>query len=512
MKKSLLICLLLLLGLSNYAQEFSVDNVSRLSLNSLGTISDSNGLAGYYYFYKYEKISGKENAYVLSVLDNNLNSIKNIKINRSKKDILIECAYNGTHFLFSFYDQKRIELVTYNAIGKSCGKKTYANLSRMEKARLLQYISNEEGMNLSTFTIGNKGFLRLDVYANKGEKYTLDALDSNLKTMWTFKSDVKGKMYEIPTVVSSSSNYILLNVLRRKGALSKDMSQVLVLVDAQTGKKIVEIDPKKNREVFSIINCFLDEEKQEIVSIGEFFKPNDMIIGSKSLGLYAAKYDFTGKELLKNKMTWGGEISKFQKTKDNGKMKDGGFTYFHKIHKAVNGNYVIIGEQYKKIVSSSGVILRILGFDAGLADFKIMDMVVMELSSDFKLKKYDLIEKNDRILSLPKGYEFIPANSLAPLFKSIGGFDYEFSNEDKQRGRFFSSYINFLTRKESENNKKTAYVGTIIYDDGFQFDKLPLTTDATTSRLLPGRPGYISIFEYYKKKKKFIVRLEKINY
>jgi hypothetical protein len=515
MKNKLLLCVVLMVSsiVATRAQSAKIENVLKISVNNIGTITDSKGVAGSYFFCTLDKVNRKENAYLLRIVDNNLELVKDIEVIRPKKDNLIECTFNGENFLMTFYDGDRIELVSYDKTGKQSGNKIYGDLNSTEKA-IFAYTDDDEVKNKITFPIGNDAFIRVDIFGSKDEKYTIEALKNNLKPLWTFKSDLKEKQIEAPEVISTSENYVLLQVTRKKNMMTRDMFHALVLLDAKTGKKIMEVDPKKQKEIYSVINCFIDETTKEIVSIGEYFKPGDNIINGKSLGLYATKHDLTGKLISSNKITWVGDVSKFKAFAANGKMKDGGFTYFHKIYRAPNGNYVLIGEQYKKIVSGTGVALTLLsgGQSAGLADFKILDMVAMELDSTFKLTNFQIIDKNENVIGLPAGYGSLSSGMLALVIKSRGLFDYAFSSEDKERGRLFSSYVSYMRKKETGGKKGTTYVGTIIYDNGITIDKLPLSTDADQYMVKPGKPGYITIVEYYRKKKTIEMRSEKVNF
>jgi hypothetical protein len=136
---------------------------------------------------------------------------------------------------------------------------------------------------------------------------------------------------------------------------------------------------------------------------------------------------------------------------------------------------------------------------------------VVELDPDFKLTNHQVVPKNENVIGLPSGFEFLAPSTMAYVMKGYGYFDYAFSAEDKQRGRLFTSYVSYLRRKENGGKKGTSYVGTIIYDNGITTDKLPIATDADWYNVMPAKPGYIAITEYHRKQKTLEMRVEKIN-
>lgn len=100
---------------------------------------------------------------------------------------------------------------------------------------------------------------------------------------------------------------------------------------------------------------------------------------------------------------------------------------------------------------------------------------------------------------------------LATYLNALGAFDYSFTQKDLDNKSFVVGYINF--DREGKRKDRGNVFGAVKYVDGeFKTDKIPLSTDATNIRVYPGKPGFVLLGEYYKKEKKYELRLEKLNF
>ncbi|MDP4129917.1 MAG: hypothetical protein Q8939_07135, partial [Bacteroidota bacterium] len=92
--------------------KLSIDKVYSTYLRNSGTISAQGQIKGYFFLYLSDKIDRHTNEYTLQILDENLNKVKNIKFEDSKKLSLLESAYNGSSlsFLFKNEDTKTLDM------------------------------------------------------------------------------------------------------------------------------------------------------------------------------------------------------------------------------------------------------------------------------------------------------------------------------------------------------------------------------------------------------------------
>jgi hypothetical protein len=90
------------------------------------------------------------------------------------------------------------------------------------------------------------------------------------------------------------------------------------------------------------------------------------------------------------------------------------------------------------------------------------------------------------------------------------GFDYAFTFIGDGNKTFYSSYVNY----DKEKGESSKYmIGNIVYNKQGELvtDQIPLSSKPTFFSVLPGKPGYVLIFEYFRKKKELVVRLEKMD-
>ena len=93
LQKRIILILALFLSFSgSFAQsaKLSIDNVYSVTLRNSGSIIENEEVKGYYFFYQSDKIDKRTNEYTLQILDANLNKLKDIKFQDSKKISLME--------------------------------------------------------------------------------------------------------------------------------------------------------------------------------------------------------------------------------------------------------------------------------------------------------------------------------------------------------------------------------------------------------------------------------------
>ena len=192
--------------------------------------------------------------------------------------------------------------------------------------------------------------------------------------------------------------------------------------------------------------------------------------------------------------------------------KDKVRSFFHRVHMDKSGNILAIGEQYLKVVSGLGIASRALGGGGSTMQINILNMVAVELGKDLSLKSFSTFAKKKTTAHLPPGYGAVNSTILAAYVKLTGGFDYEFATFDKTRDLFATVYRDY-DRKGDDGKKADVMFGVIKFEDGkLSSNKTPLNITSSRFWLQPAKPGYITVVEYFKKKKTLSFRMEKIVY
>ncbi len=490
-------------------QERSTDNIRYL--RSSGAIQENQQLVGYYSFYQYDKVDKKTNAYHLDIYDTNLNEVSSIKMNKPTTTSLLEMVYNGEAFamLFLDYKEKEVEMETYDNKGQKLGSKSFKDSYKYEMLRLQQAGEGAE-VNQSIYPLGQTGFVKQLMVKDKKFSYELHGVGSDLGKKWMYAPKETG-MIDVCNIVWANEKYILCTTYQQKGVFDKPDHAYALLIDAETGKKIFEKKMTETGHNLNILNAYVDPDKNQIMAIGEYYASKDNVITDKSLGLYAMEMGLGGDILKIAKYDWTKDIQKYMPTKGD-KQEEIGWIFFHRAVKAADGSHYLIGEQFKKTVSGLGVADRMLGGSSSAFSLKVDNMVLVKLAPDLSLENMQVIEKSRSEILMPAGAAYWSPMLMAHYVRQRDGFDYAFTITDKEKDRFFASYVDYDRTKTEDGKKLGSYVGTIVYDKGnVTTDKLPFNSKAYSWSILPAKPGFIAIREYYKKEKKMTFRLEKVN-
>ena len=161
----LLTALLLCIATVTHAQrKLSIDKVYETYLRNSGTIMERNQIKGYYFLYLTDKIDKETNEYILQILDENLNKVKEIKFQDSKQLYLLEAAYNGKSlaFLFKNGGNNTIEMKIYGLDGVE--KFNYSrkyNVFTGYSIATYAASHSDEGANQNIFDLGDQGYASL---------------------------------------------------------------------------------------------------------------------------------------------------------------------------------------------------------------------------------------------------------------------------------------------------------------------------------------------------------------
>lgn len=515
-KKLITVVLLYLVTITtSFAQKKEFANLQKYRNNGSGPILENDNLLGYYAFYMYDKADKKNDAYMLQLMDDNLNIVKSVDILRPSGDYLIETVFNGKTFVSVFYNRKKgIEFLSFDKSGKTNGSYLEAEPAKWEERRLAMSMMDEESVaNASVFPTGQAGFVRQSFTKNEKLGYKFQGFDNNMKLLWTVGSSETSEKVETADILYTSEKYIGVMIARKKNLMTKDVDMFFSLIDSKTGKVIFE-KPWKDEQEMSILNVFMNPEETELYVFGEYWPKGEEMMKAKSEGVVTMMLDVTGKEVIKKKYSWKNDLNKILKTEDNTMLttKDNVRTYFHRIHMTKSGNIFAIGEQYAKAASALGIASRAMGGGGSVVQLNILNMVVLELGKDLSLVSFNGYPKKKTSVDLPQGLGGASSNVIAMYVKQIGGFDYEFSSFEKNRDLFASVYRDY-DRKGDDGKKADIMFGILKLEDGkLSGTRMPISINSNYFRLNPAKPGYVTIVEYFKKKKTISFRIEKLVY
>jgi hypothetical protein len=233
--------LFLALSFLKAQNKLSIDKVYSTYLRNSGTIMENNQIKGYFFLYISDKIDKNTNEYTLQILDQNLNKVKDIKFEDSKKVSLLEASYNNSSlaFLFKNADSKTLDMKIYDMDGKL--KYTYSrDYDKKTDDLMKQYetMHTDEGTNQNVFNVGMEGYVSvLPLRDGKQRTYEIDYFSSDNKKQWVYLPDDDEK-YANAEFLGSADNLIILEVMTKNHKTSNKMNAHLVGINIQTNKKV----------------------------------------------------------------------------------------------------------------------------------------------------------------------------------------------------------------------------------------------------------------------------------
>jgi hypothetical protein len=511
--------------LTVHSQNKSFSGIKRFSVSGFKPILERNEVKGYFMFGLLDKVNRKENLYQITILDNNLNETHSVELTKSKTFYLLETAYNGVDFCFSFIDYKKktLEYLLYDKAGKSVGSYVVSGLSNSE----VQGVAARAKMAGDAYsgglvTVSGKGFVRYGIEKMKGYRMEMEMFDNTGKKVWTANSGVSkdSKSFESVAPFYSDSLVVASWLTTRPGMFSRQFESDITFHDANTGKLLFKTTSKNAKYGLMPQGVSYDPILKEYFIYGEYTKPKSIV----SLGFYIQDLDNKGVVKNENFMTWTGDIFKATPGAIKAKMQKNTFVAVHKMVRTADGKFFAIGEQFKKKFDGTGLLLEMLGtvvsslsqgvvyYDPNRAMFKIViyNMMVYEFNKDLKIEDVCMFDKCKTNIPLPRGAGINGSSTLGYYLKAMGAFDYAYSSVSGDRETFNSAYINYDKKKKTGNK---LVVGNISYSKEHKLvqDKVDFSSKATYHWLSPAKPGYVCIFEYFRKAKRLDVRLEKLN-
>ncbi len=498
MKNNYILILLSFFSVTLLAQEKALNEITSFKIKNSGFFIDKNNdVDGYYFYYEVDKLKKGKREYAINMLDNNLNEIASKSYIGDKKDMLIESKFNNQSLMFAILnlDKKYYKLVTFNKQGEQ-GKDIIIPISKMD-ARLLEFTLKSD-LFKPLFSVDNKGFIfQQTVLKNRTTASKLKYIPTDGGKSWVYNQVLEKNIAKGIKIIEANEKVIVLyEVVSQMSKKEADFSAKVIVLDVNTGETLFEKEYDANNYRL-VSNAFLTEDKT-LVLLGEYYEDNGTFFKNSSLGLFSEVLDFNGEVISDKKIGWDSGINEMLGVKKKGNDE---YIYFHDIIRTQKGTYYAMAEKYHKTRNNKGEVVN---------SITSTDAMVFAFDGVFELKDIKVFEKGEStstemsILDKPQMY--------ARLFKALGGFDYEFTQIDENRDRFYATYINYNTLKKED---KKILLKTIIYNEGeLSEDEIRINNTeekGVSSRVLPGKLGYVMLLEYNKDEKALNMHLEKLN-
>ena len=517
MKKAITTLLLVILPMLSVlnAQNYDITGIKRAKLRDISAILENNEVKGYYAFYPIDKVSKKEYLYNLAILDNSLKQTYSVELNKSKRQVLMESSYNGDRFCFSFLDMKNksLEYMLLDKTGKAVGSYSL-EISRQETQYYAGFLqSDEDVFSGALAAVKGKGFVRFGMERESGVRMEMEFIDNAGKKVWTANSGATTKKsFETLTPFFTDEHVIIASLATRAKMLTKKGELNVIFYSTATGKEIARHATKTDKYQMTPLGASYDPISKSYFVYGQFYGAEDDLARDDSKGMYLQEVSADGKLIRESFSTWVGEINTLLVSKSKGKIEDNMKIFIHKVVRTSDGELFAVGEQYRKAVSALGVASNLLLNNSNVSVMKIElhNMLTFEFDKNFRIKDVHVFEKEKANVLLNRGMGLVDANLLGYYINLYGWFDYAFTSISADHKTFNSAYVNYDKDKEEGSNYT---IGNIAYnkEQKLVIDRIKLKSKPSAFFVMQAKPGYIAIFEYFKKQKKAIIRLEKLN-
>lgn len=517
MKKQICTLTALLLAVTLlYGQRMTVENVHKASARNASAIKEGSEVKGYYFFYISDKIDKKTNEYTLRITDNSLKVLKDIKFQDSKHVYILESSFNGTDLIFLLYndDERTFDYQVYGADGKK--KFNYTRQLTKKEERFLEasYLGNDEEDEVykGLFPVENTGFISVTPSReDKDYTFQVDYFSTGKRKQWTYTPTEGGKRFA-GDYLGYFNGVVFIEVLRFGGAFDQKPDSYVLGLNLETGKQVFEKPTDGKFRFYPASLSQVNDGKAYL--FGEYFDIDGNIMKDKSKGY--AFWEISEKGVIGSEkyLSWDLEMGKYLNVSSKGKIEDFGFMYLHQFVQTSDGKIYAVGEGFKKVASALGIASTVLGGGRGgrasINKIKVTDLMILEFDASFNLKGAKTYDKNSNNIELPGGYDFVSTPLLGKMLKfNYGGFDYAYTQVNKDRTSFTICYSDFVKEKGSY---KGGTFNSITYTDGkFTTDRINTKSDAKFSAIFPGSQGQVLIMDYYKKDKKLEMHIEKLN-
>ncbi len=499
MKNALILAVIMSSSMATMAQNRIKENVKTVKIRDSGAIIQNGIVKGYFNFLDLEKKDRKNNNYELSITDENLREIGSVTITRPNTYLVVDAVFNGESFGFLFYDisTKSVELISYDKNLKEGGKITIELENKYAAAAYMYLAKGHDPMQAFLKAVPGKGFVYYGIKEDTKSDFEIVFFDNSMKKVWSSFGPKDQFDFENATEAFQNEQFVGSLIVKRTGLFDLNPDFDLQMQSAVDGSVLFRIPLATAKYKLSLADIFFDKVKQQFIIFGEHYNLSDNSLKDDSQGFISITIDMKGKILLEKTSSWEDIAAKIE-SKYKEKFEKTSIL-FHDFIRTSDGQVFAIGEQYKR------------GGTPIAQKVNIFNMVIFQFDSNFAISKVHFFEKEKGRFDAPQGLLITSSKILSYVAKSLGGFDYIFTQTSKDNQTFVVNYINY-DREKGQKGKNQ--LGSIIYtpEKTFAVDKIDLARKSTTYFIYQAKPGYVMVSEYDEKQKKIDSRLEKINY
>tara|TARA_B110000091_G_scaffold169049_1_gene181274 strand:+ start:82 stop:945 length:864 start_codon:yes stop_codon:yes gene_type:complete len=285
------------------------------------------------------------------------------------------------------------------------------------------------------------------------------------------------------------------------------------------GELNYELELETSRYTLLPHNAFIDDKNGDMTILGEYYDADDKSMKAESKGLFVKVVDENGDKISDKYISWSRDIGSKVSSEDRREVQNYSI-YFHDVQMTKSGKIIAIGEQYRKQLSAGGTAMKLLAAASGNVstnasslEMKIGKMFVVTLDENYDVGTVEILDKKPRRVVLPQEYALVNRHLMAKLMAAEGSFDYSFTQTNEDMTLISIGYTD--SEKEKGKLMKQSKFHLVNFSDGEEEpvkDKIDLETEASDLYVMPAKPGFLLIAEYYRKEGKIELKLEPINF
>lgn len=488
------------------------------TLHGLGPLQTENAFVGYYMLVQTDKPEKDKVKYQLSILDPALNRVASKVLVEDEAFKFAGSAFDGSHILIKYlgppsdekeeraagerqlvriYDTKLNQVKTRtNAIGKLLSEQTARMNGRTERSEV--YPSPGGGfVSLNLINSSSSGGFGSAI---ERQGYSLEYIPTSTTAIgWRYRSPEK--VFEMHHFIGQSPKQVYVSTMEKEKLIGYNFDYNILGFDRSANGRKSQLTDEESQQ-YSLVPArasYIPQTGQTLVS-GVYFNKSKVEAFAKSVGLFAFTTDSTGKTVAKTFIPWK-DVAQTAGAEEEGKL------YIEHAVRVPDGRIFLVGERFRTGASASvgNIISRANTMGTtGTKRVNVGDFAILEMTPDLKLQRVHNFAKPGRDFELLSAIG-APSTEFQ-LHASNSTMDYLFAQQSTDGSSFIVYYI-------LPKSKTTADVGALVYSNGkFTQDKLPITSKAEATTLLPNVFGSVGIFEYEKKEKRMDSRVVKVNY
>ncbi len=487
--KKLVIAFLIVFGVAqtSVSQNSNIEKVVSFDFKNVKAIYENDQVKGYYFMYTMEKAGSGESKYGLCIYDNNFKQTNFKEVTKSKNIKLKDAKFNGDHFCFHFFDEKekKFEYVIYSSDLTEKGKYVTAIPKEMVELMKESEGSPYAAMIGQTHTLVSLPGIGFAIYGTNSttQKFEIIGFNNSGTELWKAGSGkTDDKAYEACSFLNSDKDRITFEMNFYKDRKKPfEGERFFGSFDLKTGKMFPKLMIPNFKNIVGVTDLVEGKPGYKVIS-GEFYDKS-----SKQTGIAVCVISNDGALASESYISLKDDAPKVVTDAEKLKMMEDRSVLIRKVFQ-MNDKTFVIGELYDKK--------------------NIYDMLIFEIEKGVLTKINFMDKKKTNIASY---INTVNGQAAVGMMLKMGLFtadDYCYTTITADKMGFTTVYCNY----EKDSDSGDYIIGAATYKDGKMLnDQVKLTTKPSQFTVLPAKPGYVAVFEYYKKDKKVIMRLEKLN-